>query len=90
MLGILTNYREWVFTKFDFEAEFKTKRNLNEFKNNNSLSAFNNKKSKSILTNELNPFEISQKFTIMNDSYELDIVELQKVVNILEWLAIYF
>lgn len=75
MLGILTNYKEWVFTKYNFETEV-----------NNAIVS---KVHKCIL-NERNPFEISQKFTIMNDNFELDIAELQKVVNVLEWLAISF
>ncbi|CDW75531.1 UNKNOWN [Stylonychia lemnae] len=75
MLGVLTNYKEWYITQYSFKKEFDYQ--LERKFNKNSLVSEQR-------------FEISQKFTILNDDFKLDVLELKKIINILEWLAITF
>eukprot|EP00347_Sterkiella_histriomuscorum_P010265 403376960 len=82
MLGILTNYKEWVFTKYSFEVEFQNSLN--------SMGSGGDFMSQIKSSDQKNPFEVSQKFTLMNENFELDVIQLQRIVNVLEWLAISF
>lgn len=75
MMGVLTNFKDWIFTKYSLLSEFE-----NEIVKHQEPQ-------KLILTS---PFEVSQTLTILDDEFKIKIEELQKVIQILEWLSISF
>lgn len=62
MLGVLTNYKEWIFTKYNFQKEVE-----------NVVFENNQTKLSDAQRSTHHAFEISEKFTIMNDRFEIDV-----------------
>ena len=80
MVGVLTNFKEWYFTKFNFLSEAHNKVSMQDRPQHAEQHPR--------LFDHRNAFEVSQKFEILNDDNRLMESELQKVVKILEWLAL--
>jgi hypothetical protein len=74
-LGILTNYKEWYFTKYSVLDEFK---NVKKYHNGPIL-----------INNPPKPthFEVSKVYKLCDDKYCIDEVQLSAIINIIQWLV---
>jgi len=73
--GVLTNYRQWIFTRYDMSKEiFKV------------VSSAENKLGGKIYRNynQQSYFEVSEPFYLLSDLLEVKVSELEKIVNILK------
>ena len=82
MLGILTNYKEWIFTKYDFQKEV-------EHRLEKTLGI---KPVGLNLDSDVNPFQISIKYNIFltktKEENWINQDELSNIVKSIEWLAL--
>eukprot|EP00347_Sterkiella_histriomuscorum_P022612 403337826 len=87
--GIVTNFKEWYFTKFDLLKEIVSVISQNNQRNSQQQKQNANNQNKKFQQGVHEPFEISQKIQLMgiDEGIEkLNRLELAKVIQIIQWL----
>lgn len=82
MIGVITNSRDWIFTRYDMQAEFGIGKGLDDYKQRTEKD-------------RNHEFEFSETFTIFKVNEEDNTIvfnpsQLANVVKILEKLQIYY
>ena len=75
MLGVLTNYKQWYFTRCNYKQEIANK--LSDLEKGLCERLRNR-----------NMFEISQEFTLLNQNKDIKTSVLGNLTKIFEWLVV--